>query len=268
MNQGTQNTAVRKPEAVAQRIVCLGLLFLRGEIEQNMAGASSDGARKIHRDTHARLYEWTRQGDLHKWFHPAETLEWELPLGQWLPATTIRTSWLPESNGTLLWALGRLAHLPPIEEVFDVLAIVRKLPLLQDPAPFLQAVALRPLSELEQAFRVMDIWHWRAQVDAAIRGELTPPDDWTWPKIIRVTLDLAHEEGVVPAPLDDDLACFGKPYRDLEPAQRRFVASVSTERLRALAWVLGRVEQWGDLPTSSVGAAADATPAGSPAGAN
>jgi|GEM_PF-872998 len=263
MNQGAQHTALRSPEAVARRVVCLGLLFLRGEIEQNLAGASSDGARKIHRDTHARLYEWTRQGDVYQWFSPAETLEWELPLGQWLPATTIQTSWVPESNGTLLWALGRLTQLPPIEEVFDVLAIVRKLPLLQDPAPFLQAAALRPVNELELAFRDMDIWNWRAQVDAAIRSELSPPDDWTWEKIIRVTLDLAHEEGIVAPPLEDDLTCFGKPYRALEAAQRRFVASVSTERLKALGWVLGKVEQWGDMPVSAVGPVAESTPAGS-----
>jgi hypothetical protein len=257
MSDTATERRVREPEAVARRVVCLGLMFLRGEIEQNMATAATDEVRAIHRDTHARLYEWVRQEAVRQWFAPAETQEWELPLGQWVPATTVQTSWLPESGGTLLWALGHLAELPPVEQGFDVLGIVRRLPLLQDPAPFIQSADLRVTGELEQAYRRLDLWSWRAQVDTAIRRQMAPPESWTWEKIVRVTLDLAHEEGVIPASLDDDLACFGKPYRDLEAAQRRFVTSVSTERLRALAWVLGKVDQWGDLPESTAGMAAE-----------
>jgi hypothetical protein len=263
MSDTATELRVRKPEAVARRVVCLGLMFLRGEIEQNLAAAATDDVRTIHRDTHARLYEWVRQGDVREWFAPAEIQAWELPLGQWIPATTVQTSWLPESNGTLLWALGHLEGMPPVEQGFDVLTIVRRLPLLQDPAPFVKAAALRDPAELERVYRVLDIWSWRAQVDAAMRRQISPPESWTWEKIIRVTVDLAHDEGIVPASVDDDLACFGKPYRDLEAAQRRFVTSVSTERLRALAWVLGKVEQWGDLPDSSADMAVNPAPAGS-----
>ena len=149
--------------------------------------------------------------------------------------------WRGEALGTLLWALGLAAELPPYDRPFDHAAIV-------DTA--LDDARLREAEEIERARESAQLWHWRART-TLLQGNdsIELPERWeSFDQLVAATAMRGFEQGLLPAPMRGDFRAFGKVYRHLTNEQHSEALSIALERHHALEWVSGRGESWDDVP--------------------
>lgn len=239
----------RSPGDVALRSLQLALLCLRGEYEQALwIGASREEMGAIWG---MPWVEWARGWGLERTLSEPERLLCGKAPGSWAEKERIDASWSSEALGALLWAGGHLQDFPGPEELLETPALLVRMPLMMDPTEFIRGARLIQEADLTRAFREVDLWRWRAGVHRAMALKVPPPEGWDWPRLVRVTLVLANEEGLLPEPQDDDFPCCGMPFRDLDGDTVALVASAATERLRALSWVLGYTRSWEELPGTS-----------------
>lgn len=148
--------------------------------------------------------------------------------------------WGAEALGTLLWAL-QLQPLPPYDKPFRA---------ADTAAAALNEAELRPGDELDAERDAARLWHWRARTSELVATaplEL-PPEYGTVDQLVAATAMRGYEQGALPSPVRGDFPAFGKVYRHLSPAERAEAHSIALERHRALNWVCGLGETWGDVP--------------------
>jgi hypothetical protein len=147
--------------------------------------------------------------------------------------------WRGEGLGTLFWAL-RLTDLPPYDRPFDHPWLVR--------IPFIQP-ELRDRVEIERAREAARLWHWRARM-AALEGDpgFAPPPPWrSAHELVASVARRGHEQGLLPAPVNDDFPALDFAYRWATPRERADLAAIADERHRALAWTCDAARTW-DAP--------------------
>jgi len=237
------------PVIAARRTFCLSAVFLRGEVEQGLLLPASHECHYAHLKKNAQLIDWLTRFDFWKDLSEVEKSKLMPEPGTWSHDDIIWASWQTESLGTLLWCLRKINVMPSMDSLFDSMALVRNIPLLGEPQDFMRSSVLRPPETISRLYKEIELWNWRVHVSVAKEMGLSPPTSWTWSKIIRVTIELANREGILSEPVEDDFPCFGRPFRKLDKTHIQQVASASTERLRALAWITRRTSSWDELPT-------------------
>jgi hypothetical protein len=153
-------------------------------------------------------------------------------------------TWSGEALGTLRWALGLVAELPPYDEPFDHEAEAR--------ADTTAAAQLRPFDEVDAARRTAKLWHWRGRTALLhAEGRLPLPERWaSVDQLVAVAAMRGHEEGLLPAPLRGDLPAFGRAYRQLDADERSLALSIAAERHYALEWLCG-TSAWDEVRTDT-----------------
>jgi hypothetical protein len=165
----------------------------------------------------------------------------------------MNATWLMESAVCLLWALGRVAEMPP----YDTQADPELLKVLSS-EPFNDQLAnaeLRQLPSIQQAREFAERWHWRSRTRQLQESDqpITLPGKLTLDEIIRMSAEDTAQEGGFPQPLGGDFPAFGKSYRDLSPDEWSLTTSIATERHRALNWLCGYApgNRWDKTPTDT-----------------
>jgi hypothetical protein len=166
----------------------------------------------------------------------------------------IDAAWLAEPAFCLLWSLGGVGELPPYDRQADPRAMNH---LLEESAEVLaKSATLRLSGELMRQRELAELWHWRARTrQLQESGQKLPPlpGSMKLADVIEKTADRAAKDGVFPAPLGNDFPAFGKPYRELTPAQFSRATSIARERQRAFNWVCGYApgNKWSATPTDA-----------------
>jgi hypothetical protein len=169
-------------------------------------------------------------------------------LGTWVEEEILGAGRRSEALGTILWALGQVAAIPPYDREFeDTDQCIQWL----EPAPeVLARMRLRPAAEIARAREVAELWHWRACTAQFQREQWRLAKRRNLAAIIREAARRAHASGA-PRPIEDDFPAFGKPYVKLDGAERHFAQSIAAERHFALNWLCGYSEDWDGTPTDT-----------------
>jgi len=166
----------------------------------------------------------------------------------------LQSSWVAESLGCMLWAVGRIGGLPPWDTQFDP-ETLQPFVMESDEATA-AGMRLRPIEELRKAREAAELWHWRSRTRYLTeRGDKVPaglPFD-SYDAIARMTAKAAVERGMLASTIGDDFPALGKPYRDLTADEWSLVTSIAMERHRALNWLCGYApaNRWDETPTST-----------------
>lgn len=125
-----------------------------------------------HREPRRKLARWLQKVGLWEAVSPAEA---ELLQAEAMTERQeIVATWRVEALFTLLWALGKVATLPPPVELCDVQLVRRVLPpLFSSAASFIMAARLRGADEILQASEEIYDIHWAVR-DAQIHGRPIP----------------------------------------------------------------------------------------------
>ncbi len=232
----TANPSPPSAGSVAHRAFALAALTVRDQLERDLRDLPAEWSGRVPR-LWERVVVWLTASPIWPETPAGEQEMINQPLGRWSEREIIRYSWRSEFLGILLWSLGRIGSLPPVDTLFDPAACLSHLPLDGDPSDIIAGAALRPPQVITATWRTLDLWHWRLQVYQAERLSLVSPSGWTWPKIVRVTLELANNDGCAIPSRDDDFACFGRTFRTLDDQQCDQVSTTISERLEALRWL-------------------------------
>jgi len=166
----------------------------------------------------------------------------------------IDASWMTESAGCLLWALGYSSELPPYDQEWEI-KIMNKIP--KEPVePILANAKLRRDADIMKQRDLAELWHWRARtrlIQEAGEMPASLPGGMTIGEVIAMASAKAAEDGAFPAPIGGDFPAFGKPYRDLSEEEFSRVTSIAMERHRAFNWLCGYApgNRWADTPTDT-----------------
>jgi len=166
----------------------------------------------------------------------------------------IDASWLAESMVSMLWALGRVEHLPGYDEEtsHELIQLHTGVSALE---PLKQAV-IRPTLEIERQRDWAELWHWRCRTRMLLETNKIAaalPNGTTMAEIIKMASAKASEEGVFDSPIGEDFPTFGKPFREMTAAEFASVNSIAKERRKAFNWLCGYApgNLWAETPTDT-----------------
>jgi hypothetical protein len=117
---------------------------------------------------HAETTRWLARESLEDALTAAERTLFDAESGSWPHEAIADGLWRKESLGTLLWGLGHIAGLPPIDEEFEVEVLNQRIESYGSESSFRSNGRLREADELERAWGEADAWL------AATRGMAGP----------------------------------------------------------------------------------------------
>jgi hypothetical protein len=158
----------------------------------------------------------------------------------------VDASWLSESAACLLWALEYIAQLPPYDTRVEAESM--KVNFRKDPS-------LCRLEIIKRQRDIAKLWHWRARTRQL--KEMGEPEEvapgMTIDRVLQITSGKAAEDGIFPAPIENDFPAFNKAYRDLSDEEYSLANSIALERHRAVNWLCGLAPEncWSKTPTDT-----------------
>jgi len=197
------------------------------------------------------LNRWLSDVGIEPYLSDRERALMKKGIGTWNERELINASWRLESLNALLWALGLVDEMQPVDTSAEEKAALKAAGLLKPIADFRERAALRGGDEINKMRDVAELWHWRSRTRTLMVEKRLEFSDEDMNGIIKMSAEQAHRDGVVPEPIDGDFPAFGKAYRDLDDDQFAHVTSVSMERQYALNWVCGYSDDWDDVPTDT-----------------
>jgi hypothetical protein len=144
---------------VADRALILYALTRRASIELALAEVGEDPRRFAQAEA-ARVEtdRWLARESLANVGDDGERRLFGAPSGSW-PGDAVRDGlWRKEALGVLLWALGHVATLPATDEEFEVAVLNERIERYGSVSSFRANGRLRPVEELEAAWREADAW--------------------------------------------------------------------------------------------------------------
>lgn len=247
-----RNPARPGAQDVASRALCLGLISLRAEMEQNVHGGAPMEVRDRCREISGRILGWARNEGVFRKGSSHECRILEIPFGEWtvkdISATINRT----EAASMMLWALNRL-QLRALPSPADRNAVLERLKVGEPSKDFVNFSALRNPAEIDQAKHAAAIWHWRARAQAWLRHpeRVRPGADLNG--AIRAAAMTAFTKGYAPQSIDGDFPAFGKPYREMSEEQLGAANTAAHERHHALNWLTAQHSDWDQISTETDG---------------
>jgi len=244
----------KRPDAteVAHRILSLSTILGRGREELSMMEERDPILREKKR--HEVDIQSTRMfadKTFARRFSPRERALLSAPAGKWTRQDIANASWRAESVGILLWAVGLIKSIPPYDKEFEQPEVIQRLDMLYASPDYVRRLALRSAQEIGKAREIAEHWHWRSRTTQIQREGVQAPPGITFDRIIEVSAIGGYEDGMNPAPIENDFPAFGKPYRSLTEAEYSLASSIAMERHFALNWLCGFSKDWDDTPTDT-----------------
>ncbi len=166
-------------------------------------------------------------------------------------------TWRLEAFHVLLWALKVVDKLHP----YDIQTAGEILENWPPEYGNQLTPTMRPMSEIEEARELAELWHWRSRTRQLIengetlRGspEMKRAGINTYDDIVRMSAKAAREEKTDIGLIDEDFALLGKAYRDLSDEEYAQVTSITMERHFAFTWLCGYApgNRWDETPTDT-----------------
>lgn len=153
-------------------------------------------------------------------------------------------SWQIEAAAALGWALEIVDEPPPLDGPVDPAALLALLPSPWDKTrPFRANAELLPEEIIAFERERAELWHWRASVETD-RAAASGKDATDLNAAIREVAAEATAAGFFPNPIGNDFPVGGHAYRSMPSETLDALATVATERLRALNWLCGLSAEW------------------------
>ncbi len=256
-NRRTGADGPKKPmdsQAAARRLLCLGALGLRLELETQARLPTKKRPktnRKVWDLEHGRtsLNQWLKQEGLWDRLSNGEKKLLNAPLGAWDEEAVIDVSWQDEAIEVIGWALRKADDVLRYDDEVDGEKSPLNLPLFEATSGFIACAALRPLVEITHARDLAELWLWRANAHQMQQqpNEYPPPPGSTYEKLIAETAEAAERAGFLKR-IGGDFPAFGKPYARVTTEEQATLTSIATERLHGLNWLCGHAEDWDERP--------------------
>ena len=148
------------PTAVeaSDRALVLYALIRRAAIEAVLE--DEPDTRRLAQVARARseTTRWLTRESLGDALTPTERTLFEAESGSWPHEAIADGLWRKESLGVLLWGLGHVAALPPIDEEFEVEVLNQRIQSYGNESSFRANGRLRGDAELESAWHEADAW--------------------------------------------------------------------------------------------------------------
>jgi hypothetical protein len=237
-------------QEAASRALCLGALTTRAELEDAIRANPQPEVRLKCAEINERLTTWAANEGVSRKYTGHESRLLGIPLGEWTPKEVAPALTRVEAAAALLWALNRL-QLPPLPKSADRATVLQRLHLFESVHDFVNFAALRGQAEVDAARHAAAIWHWRARAQGWVKHPERARPGGNIAAAVRSAALTAYTKGHAPAPLDDDLPAFGKPYRALDDAEFAEASSSAFERHYALSWLAGQSEDWEQVSTDT-----------------
>lgn len=159
--------------------------------------------------------------------------------GHWSHEVQQELFWQCESLHVLLWGAGRHDRLLPLDHQVSSQAVIEELNAMgRDVSAWLASLVRRPDAELSAANELIDFWLWRVRDGVLGGGSLS--------RAARDAIAGAVARGVLSEKQlrEGDVVAFGRPFHRLPRPQQQQVASIVTERTRAIRWIWKDFEDW------------------------
>jgi hypothetical protein len=165
-------------------------------------------------------------------------------------------TWRMECAGIIMWALGLLKALPPLDRQTET-ELLKSVP-IEKVGCFSRPPTLRRNEELAAQRNVIELWHWRVRTRQLIEeGRPFPSDERlkgaginSYDDIVRTAAKTAHGNGDLHEIKDEDFVYLGKAFRDLTSEEYQMATSIIMERHYAMNWLCGMApgNRWDETP--------------------
>ena len=166
----------------------------------------------------------------------------------------VNASWLAESIGCLLWALGHFPETPAYDEETShepIKAMSNK-----SIQVHLKTASLRPANEIDIKRDLAELWHWRCRTRTLLESRKIPSElenGMSMDEVIELSATKAAESHAFETTIGNDFPTFGKPFREMTVEEFAHVTSTSQERHKAFNWLCGYApgNRWDETPTDT-----------------
>ena len=158
---------------VAQRALALGALLRRGELERKLSAGEvvrSEVTRSVQ-----TLKKWLDEKMLLESLTPFEADLLDARTGDWTAEDRELVDGSAEALAALMWALGKLKA-PSVEEPAPTAALVKALPITQDPKAFVDRATIKDHEEISRASELWESWAFRVSQEDQARAALEDPE--------------------------------------------------------------------------------------------
>ena len=224
-------------DELARRAQCVLGVLVRAQIEEQLA-AEPTRAREWTK-TLERLETWLVNERLEPVLKREEAALMHAKWGEWAREDMQAAIWRIEGLAVLLWAQSKSERLPPFFEAAHSDDVLGSMPFLRALGDVLAGARHRPFEELDRARRMAGVWRWRGKTELLHRGGVRPATGEPTETLVRRAAENAAKAGFVVV-TQGDFDVGGRPYRELDDASLRTLATVALERGRALEWLCGR----------------------------
>ena len=166
----------------ADRALVLYAFVRRGTIEHVLDDADADPGRVVQAErAREETDRWLAANDLEVALREAEARLLGAESGLWPPEAIVDAVWRREALGTLLWALGHLASIPPYDTEFEQHDLDAAIVDSGSVDRFRLLSRLRDDDELRRALSEADTWHGAlagAEGDDAAMASLSAERRW------------------------------------------------------------------------------------------
>ncbi len=239
---------LREPSDVAGRLLVLVALARRGFLEQHPEQDDAESPETERFD----LNHWLAEEKLTSWSEPDELTVLQTPVGKLAEDDAMDATWSIEAAAALAWALEKIPQLPPFDEATDAASVIDTIPApWSRTTEFRNSARLRDELEIARVREQAELWADRADTywwqqeegDSAVSGQgdeqLSSSD---MRAAIAETAAEAYAAGLIATPQDDDFPTRLGPFGTLSPAAVEELELIATQRLRALNWLCGLVD--------------------------
>ncbi len=249
---------IQDERAVVYRVLCLGALLKRGELERTIQHlhelfpfSALEYLIAEQEDYQQQLLDWLRAESIFAHLSQSERSLLTKPLGTWTERTLLTVEWRTEALGVMLWALGHTETMPAYDQQFDPEDVLEPLELLTPIIDLVWTAQLRPEDELRTRRDQAELWNWRSRATELERMGVRPPAGVTFRQIIQSTAEMAYTNGHIPTMLDGDFPAFARPYHALDEDQYMLASAIAYERYTAFNWLCEFSNQWESVRVDS-----------------
>jgi hypothetical protein len=243
---------LREPSDVAGRLLVLVALARRGFLEQHPEQEDAESPETERFD----LNHWLAEEKLTSWSEPEEMNVLQTPVGKLTDDDAVDATWSIEAAAALAWALEKIPQLPPFDEATDAASVIDAIPApWSRTTEFRNSARLRDEIEIARVREQAELWadradtYWWQQAAAGVDDSDQTVVEPTLEEIqadiqsgIAETAAEAHAAGLIPPPDHDDFPTRFGPFGMLTPEDVEELELIATQRLRALNWLCGLVD--------------------------
>ena len=143
---------------ISDRALVLYALIRRASIEAVLEEGPDTRRLAQAERAHVETTRWLARESLDGGLTPTERSLFEAANGSWPREAIADALWRKESLGVLLWALGHVDSLPPIDEEFEVEVLNQRIESYGSESSFRASGRQRGDAELEAAWHEADAW--------------------------------------------------------------------------------------------------------------